>query len=122
MDLMNLEVGTLVRTREQGIRKIDTIWEERPVNRYGFEVGREWDGTEYEIIKVNNIVKVSHNIIDVIEIGDYVNGCKVVKKYFNTGVYIYNDKNCGLRLCVLAEEDIKSVVTKEYFNQGEFKL
>ena len=80
----------------------------------------------------------SHNIIDLIEVGDYVNGCYVSNKrasvnehleghpkgigiikcnaYFNQGNY--ND--CKFEW--IEEKDIKSIVTKEQFESMKYSL
>lgn len=66
-----IKVGEYVRTRTQGIKRIDTINENRPVNRYGYEIGSEWDGKLYSTIKTTDILKHSFNIIDLVQYGDY---------------------------------------------------
>lgn len=62
----------------------------------------------------SHILKASHNVIDLIEIGDYVNGLPVIHKENNELV-------CGL-LVRYKEEDIKSIVTKEAFKSMEYRL
>lgn len=68
------------------------------------------------------IIKSSPNIIDLIEVGDYVNGS-----------YIYSiveeNKNTGQPRVLFTEEDgvlgsgeIKSIVTKEAFEQMEYRI
>ena len=64
-------------------------------------------------IKQYNI-KSSPNIIDLIEVGDYVNGCPVLHKEKNELV-------CGL-LLRYKEENIESIVTKEQFKSMEYKV
>ena len=83
----------------------------------------ENDGSIYqgEYTK-ENVVKASYDIIDLIEVGDYVNGEIVTKvsldniecNYIEIG-YSYNRK--GLR-----NKDIKSIVTKEQFSSMEYRL
>lgn len=69
-----------------------------------------------------NIIKSSPSIIDLIEIGDYVNGS-----------YIYSiveeNKNTGQPRVLFTEEDgllgsgeIKSIITKEQFKNMEYKI
>lgn len=63
------------------------------------------------------MVKSSPSIIDLIEVGDYVNGCMVINKKDDTIQII--------QLIIpfdLKEKDIKSVVTKEQFSQMEYKV
>ena len=66
----------------------------------------------------DKIIKSSPNIIDLIEVGDYVNG-RIVDDY------IYLDKLGLIGLTELEKEDekfIKSIVTKERFSQMEYKV
>ena len=56
----------------------------------------------------------SYNIIDLIEVGDYVNGFPVIHKE--------NDiLKCGL-LVQFKENEIKSIVTKEQFEAMTYKV
>lgn len=63
------------------------------------------------------IVKHSKNIIDLIEVGDYVNGGKVVEIDASKD-WIDNSEEDR----VLRQEDIKSIVTKEQFSSVEYRL
>jgi hypothetical protein len=60
------------------------------------------------------IIKSSPNIIDLIEVGDYVNGCPVLHKENNELV-------CGL-LLRYKEENIENIVTKEQFENMEYEV
>ena len=62
----------------------------------------------------DEIIKHSYNIIDLIEVGDYVNGFYVINKPFNQRIHTEFDD--------FFEEDIKSIVTKEQFSQMEYKV
>ena len=67
------------------------------------------------------VIKTSHNIIDLIEVGDYVNG------YLVLNVLDFNDNTRILSLeriydNKITEEDIKSIVTKEQFESMEYRL
>jgi len=69
-----------------------------------------------------NIIKSSPNIIDLIEVGDYVNGSyiySVVEKNKNTGQprVLFTEEDG-----VLGNGDIKSIVTKEQFESMEYKV
>ena len=72
----------------------------------------------------DDILGASYNIIDLIEVGDYVNGEKVgyiddcdgaMKEYY----YDYEDveKDCGHYF-----EEIKSIVTKEQFESMKYEV
>lgn len=74
------------------------------------------------VIGEDNFVKEpSNNIIDLIEVGDYVNG------YLVLNVLNFNDNPRILNLekiydNKITEEDIKSVVTKEQFESMKYSL
>ena len=69
---------------------------------------------EYVSCYFKNNLKASHNIIDLIEVGDYVNGFPVIHKE--------NDiLKCGL-LVQFKENEIKSILTKEMFESMSYKV
>ena len=122
---MKLEVGMYVRTNDGYINKI------KKVNQFNVLVyGRDLFGEELNIPN-NEIIKTSHNIIDLIEVGDYVNGLRVEKnKYgelYTSYVYYGGDigKQCEVYttwLKELKEDMIYSIVTHEQFESMEYKL
>ena len=73
---------------------------------------------EHNYYDEENIIKVSDNLIDLIEAGDYVNGFPV----------IHNAKEHGGNIVIVingnayTEENIKSVVTKEQFNSAKYEV
>ncbi len=85
------------------------IYEEEGKFVYGNSANEyEWE---------SDIVNHSFNIIDLIEVGDYVNGCIVINKK--------NDTIQIIQLIIpfdLKEKDIKSIVTKEQFKNMEYKI
>ena len=97
-----MKVGDYVRTHDGRIDKIvdiknDFIYIEN--SDYGYR---------------ENYLKSSPNIIDLIEVGDYVNGYEVTSKdqflgFGNHDWYMTND-------------EIKSIVTKEQFASMEYKV
>ena len=104
---------------ELGIGK--TIGEE--IDEDNFIKTKFKDGFECSL-PIYKIKKASHNIIDLIEVGDYVNGEKVgyiddcdgaMKEYY----YDYEDveKDCGHYF-----EEIKSIVTKEMFESMKYEV
>lgn len=118
-----ISIGEYVRTYNNGIKRIDTIWENKTVNKYGYEVGNEWDGKLYSIIKTTDIVKHSKDITDLIEEGDYVNGCQVM------GIYVPRDTWEPIQINVdsqtikyFIQDEIKSIITKEQIKQIEFRI
>lgn len=124
----DIRVGEFVRTKHQGIKRIDWINENAPINRYKYKTGEsDWDGEWYGTIKTTDITKHSFNIIDLIEVGDFVNG----KRVFATDNRI-NDNGEKVILTenydewtddgVIANKDIKEILTKEQYNSNCYRL
>lgn len=68
----------------------------------------------------NDVVKHSSNIIDLIEVGDYVNGKEVIGKFYEESlkVLILDTRlNAKCR-----SKDIKTIVTKEKFESEIYRL
>ena len=65
-----------------------------------------------------DIIKASHNIMDLIEVGDYVNGDRVTQVTSRYVEVCYGRDSCDF----INEEDIKSIVTKEQFESIEYNL
>ena len=68
----------------------------------------------------DEIINHSYNIIDLIEVGDYVNGLKVIDILEND-IYI-SDYYAESYIGVVKVKDIKSIVTKEQFESMEYKV
>ena len=62
----------------------------------------------------DNIVKHSKDIIDLIEVGDYVNGEKVIDTWNGNRIETHRSN--------FNDDNIKSIVTKEQFAQAEYKI
>ena len=128
-----IEVGEYVRTKYDGILKIRDIKEEEVFNTY-YAMGRSYSYSEKrkfiyyrdddKRISIDDIVKHSFNIIDLIEVGDYVNGYKVSDK--ESTLLITNVKGIdrsGYHIPISQYGDgIKSIVTKEQFASMEYKV
>ena len=71
---------------------------------------------EHNYYDEENIIKVSDNLIDLIEVGDYVNG----RLFHNELVWTTNYGWIGIE--ELEEKDIKSIVTKEQFNFVRYEV
>ena len=117
---MKLEVGMYVRT-ENGIigriyEKIEDMFTYRDNNR---------DYITYGGLH-NEILKASHNIIDLIEAGDYVNGSKVMNIVEEDGTkYLVLERDEVYYDSCLepsSDNDIKSIVTKEMFESMQYKV
>ena len=116
---MKLEVGMYVRTNGGNIRKIEN---------FKSSIYNDFIETPYkELINKKDIKKASHNIIDLIEVGDYVNGKKIV----DVGCLI-NGPRKGTKVIdyyitpsavsYLENEDIKSFITHEQIEQMAYKV
>lgn len=106
---MELEVGQFVRYKN-GIGKI--------VAKYVKGVLLDKGKGGYFRTESIDILKASHNIIDLIEEGDYVNGYKVA--YTMETLLGFEDGQDGD--WYMSNESIKSIVTKEQFKAMEYRL
>lgn len=126
---MKLEVGMYVRFKDKRsntyIRKIIDIPKD---NRYAsIYIDKEANYTNH--LSFKNVLKASNSIIDLIEVGDYVNELPVEgyytrydeekDDYIKIGIVTLEDYWKGTFTSV---EDIKSIVTKEAFESMEYKL
>ena len=117
---MKLEEGMYVRT-DEGIRKIIEDYDERyeldKSLHYLYPEGHDLYKDDLEELDI----KASHNIVDLIEVGDYVNGHKV----YETGVFGHNGKSfCKLygNVSPFYEEDIRSILTREQFENMKYEV
>jgi len=71
-----------------------------------------------------NIINFSPNIIDLIEVGDYVNGYMVenIDAGLNGDIIEIATGTNYFQSPSLYNEDIKSIVTKEQFESMEYKI
>ena len=128
---MKLEVGMYVRDDYFGIiRKIYSIDKKRKKFIYDEKHGFE--------MFFSQVKTASYNLIDLIEVGDYVNGYRIVKIFVNK----YNGKKLLIALYKeedyeysdnfedymcddsihIYEEDIKTILTKEQFENNCYKV
>lgn len=119
-----MKVGDYVRTKNKApfepsqIAKItDMKKDEGYKNQYFITLDHNLPTTYNFHIYSEDVIKSSPNIIDLIEVGDYANGYRVI----NCDKYeIYVDTQDFNE--VLFESDIKSIVTKEQFKSMEYKV
>lgn len=78
------------------------------------------DGSQGIFANIEDIIKASDKLIDLVEIGDYVNGREVVDLFYNANNKIIGVETRGSVDYV--NEDIKSIVTKETFDQMLYKV
>ena len=112
---MNIEVGEYIRTKYDGIHKVSIDYKNRVADENG------------NIHFLDEIVQHSKKIIDLIEVGDYINEYKVLEIedsiYENSKrILIYkNNKESYERWIYIQEydgkihtqDDIKTILTKE---------
>ena len=124
-----MKVGDYVRIKNNAgqcyIGKIVSISDFREPD---YEFCIDIQSIDYIFIPKNMIVKSSPNVIDLIEVGDYVNGSKVYHEArIDTDDYGNDFKEVGVESDIylyhyVEEKDIKSIVTKEQFEGMEYKI
>lgn len=74
----------------------------------------------WQVILRNDVIKASYNFIDLIEVGDYVNGKEVlnISEFKDGSRYIEFDE--GRYLC--KNYQIESIVTKEQFELMKYEV
>lgn len=70
----------------------------------------------------SEVIKSSPNIIDLIEVGDYVNGSKVLDIAQAPKKAIYTEQENGGALLPILNNRIESILTKEQFESMEYKV
>ena len=112
---LELRENIYVRTKDGIIAKVDyiddnTIFFDKDLYRtYGDSI----DFLEKD--NLERIIKASYSIIDILEVGDYVNGL-----YINS-----IDKEEGTVICYTStffEEDIMTIITHEQMEQIAYKV
>ena len=126
---MKLEIGKFIRT-PYGIRKIVNITKD---DGYGkpkvkvIELDRHLNTPykfDYIFYTDENVIKkckTSYNIIDILEIGDYVNGYpiyEIVEYEDDTRAIVIADDNKSI---IWKKQNIKSVITHEQMEQMAYK-
>mgnify|MGYP003291521197 CR=1 FL=1 len=129
-----LEVGMFVKFKDKNgctyIRKVIDGYKE---HWYGCKVDKNANNVPY--VSDKNIINYSFNIIDLIEVGDYVNYHRI-EIFYDTynprteeyedilGIAIYDDANmdCISEVRPLSSLKIYSIVTKEQFEQMKYEV
>lgn len=118
-----IEVGEYVRlARNQGINKIIDIYDKK----YELEtdIANEWGEftcilEEYQL--KDEIINYSKHLIDLIEVGDFVNGMKILHIEDNK-LYIEWNNEFDEFTGFLKNKDIKTILTKEQFEANCYKV
>ena len=119
---MEIEVGEYVRANNRFLGRVNKIELKGSGIRYAGELITDTiiqfnDGKVYERrVKDKDIVKHSNNIINLIEVGDYVNGYKVYK-ITSACIYLVG-KAVQNKLTI----NIKTILTHEQYEQNCYKL
>lgn len=76
--------------------------------------------------ELGNIVKHSKNIIDLIEVGDIVNGCEVVAEKYTyiemNFINVDSEISYGWGTGAIPESEIKTILTHEMYEQNCYKV
>lgn len=74
--------------------------------------------------KIENIAKHSKNLIDLIEVGDYINGHRIVNEiYGEDDNDLYFEIEGGFNnVKYIREKEIKTILTKEQFMRNCYKI
>ena len=117
---MELKKGMYVRTKK-GIGRVTEYTKHKSWGYIVKVLGQYSCYTHTSNGELSDVIKASYNLIDLIEVGDYVNGEKVtsaepvdkkdIERYLGFGDYDYY---------IHTSEDIKDVVTKEQFDSMKY--
>lgn len=123
MKLEDLKVGQYVRFKDKRgntyIRNIKEVCNEQPHKSWGaIIIDKNANNVPY--VSLKNIIKASFDIIDILEVGDYVNGYKVIDIVEND-IYI-SDYYAESYIGIVKVKDIKSIVTHEQMEQMAYRV
>ena len=111
-----MKVGDFIRTKDGYVGKILRLGDE-----FSYDCIYESGDFKYAI-GFHSIAKHSPNVIDLIEVGDYVNGHLVYSILIDNdfkGVQVESDH---LLYHTIEEKDIDSIVTHEQFNSIKYVI
>ena len=122
------EVGEYVRTKNGIIDRIKTINRYGTVTKYDDKEDKISIAINYYInsgLEVNkdDIVKHSKHIIDLVQVGDYVNGHKIImdlkqsRKHYGTIDCFVTAKDYTFE-----ENEIETILTKEQYMKNCYKV
>ena len=127
-----MNIGDYVRTKNiifqpSQIAKItDMKKDEGYKNQYFITLDHNLPATYNFHIYSEDVIKSSSNIIDLIEVGDYVNGCHITyiaePDKYNSNRILYFEEPQDYVLKTFTNEEIKSVVTKEQFESIKYNV
>ena len=115
---MELECGMYVRTKDGKIAKF-IKYDEKDKNEL------VTDYYKYSTIWIKDIVKASFDIIDILEVEDYVNGYLVTFVYKPDGDKVFRielERDTLKGHIISNSSQIKSIVTHEQMEQMSYKV
>ena len=113
---MDIEVGDYVRTRSGEIFKVKEV---NPTIGGKIAIVRKENGFIRRVDMEEE--KHSKNIIDLIKVGDFVNGYRVLEMFkFQNDKYAFTICKSDFKsICgICSEEDIETILTKEQYSQN----
>lgn len=136
MIMEEIKIGEYIRTKIGTIKKIIKIDEHLVTVGHGmqdwhyyckFDKGNKLFAETYEELqqKLQEVIKThSFNLIDLIEVGDFVNEKKItcITSYQGEKELVYEENTGGGICCYIRLKDIKSIVTKEQFENMEYRI
>ncbi len=120
---MKIKAGMYVRTKI-GIKKIYDIDENKTKWKYLYKLKKQdGDGSIDlgSLCEEDIIGEPSYRPIDLIEVGDYVNGYKVTTVNKQKSI-VYSEDEKGYFINGFYEDEIKTIVTKEQFEKMSYRV
>lgn len=102
-----MNVGNYIRTREY-IRKIRKI-------------ERDYIYCDIGVFTENEIIKTSPQIIDLIEVGDYVNGLPVIRIYNESEKYDNSGYKFSMKVVEVKNDNYETIPFEDIFKNEEIK-
>ena len=112
---MELKEGMYVRTKK-GIGRVTEYTKHESWGYIVKVLGQYSCYTHTSNGELSDVIKARDNLIDLIEVGDYVNGYRV------TYVYPNLIKVDSTDIWEIHPHDIKSIITKEQFNSAKYEV
>ena len=116
-----MKIGDYVRTKHYGIHKIDNF-----MIFIKDELEVIVDNLNQIEIDKKEIIKCEEKLIDLIEVGDYVNGKKVIKEHYTymgeTFIDLDTNDSWEWGIGKMPTKYIRSIVTHEQFKSMEYKV
>ena len=118
---MKLEVGMYFRTKDGLFGKVIKKYEVNGYFKIIVDIRNGFIEKHKEPLFIKHLKKTSYNIIDLIEVGDYVNGSPVCmfKTDEHGRKWIYTDSNYKVGIL---ENEIETILTHEQFENNCFRI